>query len=60
MYLGIAQTLCLADKDSGNFQVSVSQKDGAVALGIAEYTVREYVATIRRDFGLGSLRRAVI
>ena len=36
----------------------ITQREVAEALGVAEYTVREFVATVSRELGLGPLRRA--
>jgi transcription initiation factor TFIIIB Brf1 subunit/transcription initiation factor TFIIB len=50
-----AGSVYLASREAG--PRVVSQRDVAEALGIAEYTVREFVAAVSREFGLGPLRR---
>jgi transcription initiation factor TFIIIB Brf1 subunit/transcription initiation factor TFIIB len=51
-----AASVYLASREAG--PRVVTQKVAAEALGVAEYTVREYVATVSQEFGLGPLRRA--
>ena len=50
-----AGSVYLASREAG--PRVVSQREVAEALGIAEYTVREYVATVSREFCLDPLRR---
>ncbi|HEV2138502.1 MAG TPA: hypothetical protein VGR53_06640 [Nitrososphaerales archaeon] len=48
-----AGSVYIASKEAG-FR-AVTQKDVAETLGVAEYTIREFVATVSREFGLGPL-----
>lgn len=49
-----AGSVYLASREAG--PKVVTQKEVAEALGVAEYTVREFVAIVSNEFGLGPLR----